>query len=238
MLARIVPCAALIAFAVTQFGCAPVMVDRAGRDVFNPVYRGFLDTAGRDAWQQPARVVETLALRPGLVVADIGAGTGYFTWRFAERVGPSGRVYATDVQEEMLADLRRLVEERHLRNVEVVPAGFDDPALPAGCCDLVFLANVYKEIDDRARYMRKVARALRPAGRLAIIGFAPDASGLGPPRNVRLPAAQVTEELARAGFAVTERHDFLPRQYFLVAAPGVTGTGRSSREAPPGSPRR
>ena len=197
-------------------GCAPVMIERAGHDIFNPVYRGFLDSTRRDAWQQPNRVIDSLSIRSGLVVADIGAGTGYFTWRFAERVGSAGLVYATDVHEVMIDDLQRLVEDRRLQNVEVVHADFDDSRLPVACCDLIFLANVYKEIDDRVRYMRKVARSLKPTGRIAIVGFSPEAFGLGPPRHVRLSALQVIEELTQAGFTLTERHEFLPRQYFLV----------------------
>ena len=197
------------------------MHDVEGRRVFNPLYRFFLDGRNRDAWQKPDEVIAALELAPGAVVADVGAGTGYFTERLSDAVGPSGRVYATDVQDAMLRALEERVAEARLANVEVVRAGFDDPALPAACCDLVFFANVYKEIDDRVAYLRRLAPALRPGGRIAIIEYRPGRGGLGPPEEARLPEAQVVEELATADFALVARYDFLPRQYFLVFAPRV-----------------
>lgn len=197
-------------------GCGPLLVERDGHRVFNPAYRRFLDASARDAWQQPERVLAVLGIAPGDVVADIGAGTGYFTWRLAERVGPSGHVFATDVQAVMLDELRSLVAERGLQNVTVVAAAFDDPSLPPACCDLVLLAAVYKEITERVAYMQRVARILRPAGRVAILGFRPDAPGPGPPREVRLSEAEVRAELEAAGFALAESHDFVDRQYLLV----------------------
>jgi ubiquinone/menaquinone biosynthesis C-methylase UbiE len=196
-----------------------------GRRVFNPFYRTFLDGADRDTWQKPDQVIAALRLEPGDVVADVGAGTGYFTERLARAVGAAGRVYATDVQDEMLDALERRVAEQSLANVAVVRAGFDDPALPAGCCDLVFLANVYKEIDDRVAWARRLQPALRPGGRVAIVEFRPDAAGIGPPEEVRLAETQVRAELAAAGFAAVERHDFLPRQYFVVFAPATAAAG-------------
>jgi ubiquinone/menaquinone biosynthesis C-methylase UbiE len=189
-----------------------------GRRVFNPAYRLFLDSPERDSWQKPDEVIAALHLAPGAGIADIGAGSGYFTVRFARAVGPSGRVFATDVQETMLRGLEERVRGEGLTGVRVVHAAFDDPTLPAGCCDVVFLANVYKEITDRVAYMRRVAPALRPGGRVAIVGYRPGTSGFGPPEEVRLPEEQVTAELRAAGFVLTERHDFLPRQYFLVFA--------------------
>jgi ubiquinone/menaquinone biosynthesis C-methylase UbiE len=192
------------------------MHDVQGHRVFNPLYRVFLDSTERDAWQKPDEVIRALGVAPGWSVADVGAGTGYFTMRLAAAVGAGGRVYATDVQDPMIRALEERVEREQLRNVTVVRAGFDDPSLPAGCCDLVLLASVYKEISERPAYMRRLAGALRDGGRVAIVDFRPDAEGPGPPREARLPEAQVVEELAEAGFALAERHDFLPRQYFLV----------------------
>jgi predicted methyltransferase len=202
-----------------------------GRRVFNPLFRVFLDGASRDAWQKPDDVVAALGLRPGAVVADVGAGTGYFTERLARVVGPTGRVYATDVQDAMLEALERRIAERELANVVLVRAGFDDPSLPPDCCDLIFFANVYKEIDGRVAYARRLRPALRPGGRVAIVEYRPDARGPGPPEEVRLPEAQVHAELAAAGFELVERHDFLPRQYFLVFALGADDTGRARTAA-------
>lgn len=206
----------VIASSIAALACGPVMIEREGHRVFNPAYRHFLDAPERESWQQPERVLSALSISEGFVVADIGAGTGYFTKRLAERVGSCGLVYATDVQEKMINELRSLVQKRDLENVVVIHAGFDDPQLPANCCDLVLFANVYKEIDDRVLYMQKVKRALKPNGRVVILGFRPDAPGRGPPRDARLSAHQVVRELSEAGFTLRESHEFLPRQYFLV----------------------
>jgi ubiquinone/menaquinone biosynthesis C-methylase UbiE len=211
--------------AALSAACPGTMHEVDGRRVFNPFYSAFLDAGERDVWQKPDQVIAALQLPPGAVVADVGAGTGYFTERFSRVVGPTGRVYATDVQDEMLEALERRVAERGLANVVIVRAGFDDPALPAGCCDLVFLANVYKEIERRVEWAQRLLPALRPGGRVAIVEYRPDAPGIGPPEDVRLPETQVRAELAEAGFAVVERHDFLPRQSFVVFAPADAAAG-------------
>ena len=182
-------------------------------------YRGFLIWPPRDIWQQPDEVVEALEIEPGQVVADIGAGNGYFVDRLSAEVGADGRVYATEVQEIMLRDLRARVEENGLSNVEVVHSAFDDPSLPEACCDLMFFANVYKEIQDRVAYMRRVRKTLRSGGRVVILGFRADIRGPGPPAEVRLHSERVVEELASAGFTLRDRHQFLSRQYFLVFEP-------------------
>jgi len=200
-------------------GCAFTMIETEGHRVFNPRFLWALESDHRDRWQQPERVLEALALPEAATVADIGAGGGYFTERFARQVGPAGRVYATDVQAPMLARLRERAAEPGWANVEVIAAAFDDPTLPEACCDLVFFSSVYKEIDGRVDYMRKLRRALRGGGRVAIIEFRPWTFGPGPPLRVRLPAEQVESELAEAGFRLVASHDFLPREYFLVFAP-------------------
>lgn len=208
----------LLLAALAWLACPGTMHEVEGRRVFNPLYRVFLDGRERDRWQKPDEVVGALGLAPGSTVADVGAGTGYFSERLARAVGDEGRVFATDVQDEMIRALEERVEREGLRNVSVLRAGFDDPSLPPACCDLVLLANVYKELSERPAYLRRLAPALRAGGRIAIIDFRPDAAGAGPPREARLPEDQVIAELGEAGFVLAERHDFLPRQYFLLFA--------------------
>lgn len=210
---------ASIALVPLFLGCPPSLVERDGHRVFNPLFLFYLDARSRDAWQKPEQVLDALGLAPDAVVADVGAGSGYFTERFARRLGKDGLVYATDVQEPMLERLRERVAEKRLANVVVVAARFDDPSLPESCCDLVFLSSVYKEIDGRIAYASKLSRLLRPGGRVAIIEFRPDAPGPGPPKEDRLPPQRVIEEMDAAGFALREEHVFLPRQYFLVFGP-------------------
>lgn len=196
--------------------CVSSMHQYQGHTVFNPLYLPYLESTSRDRWQMPEEILDTLGVSAGDHVADIGAGGGYFTERFSRRVGPDGRIYATDVQEVMVRKLQKRVTRRGLGNVTVVHAGFDDPGLPPASCDLIFLSSVYKEIDARVEYATRMRAALKPGGRVAILEYRPDASAPGPPRKRRLDASVVVAEMAAAGFALEQRHDFLPREYFLV----------------------
>jgi len=199
------------------------MTDYHGHKVFNPFYLFYLESPKRDQWQMPERVLAALRVSEGQVVADIGAGGGYFTEKFSRRVGTNGHVYATDVQDVMIRKLTKRVKRRGLGNVTVVRGDFDDPRLPAGVCDLAFFSSVYKEISDRATFLKRLHPVLKPAGRVAILEYRPDADAPGPPRAYRLPEAQVVAELEEAGYRLVERFDFLPREYFLVFAPEPAG---------------
>jgi predicted methyltransferase len=207
-----------IAVLIACAACSRTTIDYEGHEVFNPTFLPYLESDRRDTWQKPGEVIEALALAPDSVVADIGAGGGYFTERLANAVGEAGHVYATDVQDPMIEALQERVVERELANVTVVRADFDDPGLPTACCDLVFFSSVYKEIDARVAYMEKVAALLRPEGRVAILEFRPGVRGAGPPQQMRLSQEQLVEELDAAGFALVGSHDFLPREHFLIFA--------------------
>jgi len=198
--------------------CGPTMTDYHGHNVFNPFYLFYLESPKRDQWQMPEQVLDALEVSPGQVVADIGAGGGYFTEKFSRRVGTNGHVYATDVQPVMIRKLTQRVEQRALTNVTVIRGEFDDPRLPDGSCDLAFFSSVYKEISDRAVYLERLRRALKANGRVAILEYRPDADAPGPPKKYRLPEEQVVTELQAAGFRLVERFTFLPREYFLVFA--------------------
>ncbi len=216
---------AALALALYATACSPFMIEREGRLVYNPAWAWALEI-GREAWQKPQEVLSALALPEDAVVADIGAGGGYFTERLS-RALPSGHVFATDVQDSMIERLNDRVRDHELANVTVVRAGFDDPGLAEGCCDLVFLSSVYKEIEGRVAYMRRVRPLLRPGGRVAILEFRPGVPGAGPPQAVRLAPEAIVAELGEAGFVLLESHDFLPRESFLVFADGATQTGCS-----------
>lgn len=173
------------------------------------------DDPQRDAWQKPHEVIQALALKPDAIVADIGAGTGYFAMRLAHMT-PKGRVYAVDTEPGMVKHLAERAKRDGLANVTAVAGTATDPRLPEKA-DLVLLVDVYHHIDDRERYFSKLAGALKPGGRLAIIDFRMD-SPHGPPRAARIEAAQVKAELARAGYKPVQEHAFLPNQYFIVFA--------------------
>lgn len=190
----------------------------------------------RDAWQRPDEVVDALPI-PGkdAVIADIGAGSGYFTRRLAERV-PDGRVYAVDVE----ARFERYLEEQRevwgLPNIVPHLAHYEDPMLPEGSIDLVFTANTYSYIPDRTAYFRRVRSALKPNGRLAVVDFRPDATpptGAAPPRRQRVDEATVVRELEAAGFRLERKESFLPYQYFLVFR---RADAPAAASAPPSGP--
>lgn len=176
----------------------------------------------RDAWQLPARVVRSLSIpSKGAVIADIGAGSGYFTRRLAAEV-PGGRVYAVDVDgefEDYLLDNR---EAWGTPNIEPHLAMYDDPLLPSTELDLVFAANTYAFIRNRVAYFSKVRAALRPDGRLALIDFRPDSTPPGtiaPAPEHRIPRDRALSELAEAGFVLEREETYLPHQWFLILAP-------------------
>lgn len=171
------------------------------------------DDPKRDAWQKPDQVLQALTLPPDAVVADLGAGTGYFAVRLAKLL-PSGRVYAVDIEPDMVRHLAERAKRENLANLVAVQGTPDDPGLPAKV-DLVLLVDVYHHVDERERYFRRVGDHLRPGARIAVIDFRPD-SPVGPPRSARVAAERVKDELKRAGYAFVQAHDFLPNQYFLV----------------------
>ena len=176
------------------------------------------DDPRRDAWQKPHEVIGALALAPDAVVADIGAGTGYFSVRLANML-PRGRVYAVDIEPDMVRYLAERAKREKRVNMVAVAGEPGDPKLPAGV-DLVLMVDVHHHIDDRVRYFRALRDSLKPGARVAIIDFRPDAP-MGPPRSARLPAEAVIDELKQAGYRLTQEHGFLPNQYFLVFEPVV-----------------
>ena len=176
------------------------------------------DDPQRDAWQKPHEVIQALALKPDAIVADLGAGTGYFAARLA-RMLPKATVYAVDVEPEMVKYLGERAKREGLANLEPVAATPGDARLPEKA-DLILLVDVYHHVEDRGRYFRKLAAALKPGGRLAVIDFKLD-SPQGPPRRSRVAPEQVKTELAKAGYALEVEHRFLPYQYFLVFQPNA-----------------
>ena len=196
--------------------CVSTMTNYHGHKVFNPLYLFYLESSKRDQWQMPEQVLNALQLSEGSVVADIGAGGGYFTEKLSRSVSASGHIYATDVQDVMIRKLEKRVQKHGLENVSVIRGEFHDPKLPARKCDWLFFSSVYKEIDERVAYMKTARQALKNKGRVAIIEYRMDAKEPGPPRKYRLSEQQVIAEMEAGGFRLVERFDFLPREYFLV----------------------
>lgn len=174
------------------------------------------DDPKRDAWQKPHEVIGALAPKPDAIIADIGAGTGYFAVRFAHMVS-KGRVYGVDTEPDMVKYLAERAKREGLANLTAVQASPGDPNLPEKA-DLVVLVDVYHHVDGRERYFRKLRASLRPGARVAIIDFRLD-SPEGPPKAARIAPERVKAELGRAGYGLEREHAFLPNQYFLVFRP-------------------
>ncbi len=171
------------------------------------------DDPARDAWQMPNRVIEALELKPGQIVADIGAGTGYFAVRLAQSEA-APKVYAVDIEPEMVTYLRERAAREGLNNLIAVRGGADQPNLPEAV-DLVLIVDTYHHIGNREAYFRKVAKQLKPGGRVAIIDFKAD-SPQGPPAEFRFPPEKFQSEMSAAGYKLVAQYDFLPRQLFLI----------------------
>lgn len=182
-------------------------------------YIAMLERESRDAMQHPDEIMTKLAVKPGDVVADIGAGSGYFTVRLAAAVGEKGQVIATDIRQEMLDYIGDRLEDGAIENVDLLKVEPDDPGLPAGELDTVLMVDVMHYVKDRAGYAKKLRPALAPGGRVVVIDFRydPDAEReFAPHPKQQVPRATLDEEMVEAGFKVAASFDFLPEQYFVV----------------------
>jgi ubiquinone/menaquinone biosynthesis C-methylase UbiE len=176
-------------------------------------YAKSFDDPARDAWQLPDRVIDALGIGRGQIVADIGAGTGYFTVRLA-RAPAAPKVYAVDIEKSMVEYVRQRAAKEGLKNVTAVQASADHANLPEPV-DLVLVVDTYHHIPNRPAYFRTLRASMKPSARLAIIDFRKGAPS-GPPEEFRFTPDQITAELKQGGFALQAQHDFLPRQMFLV----------------------
>ncbi|HTT62401.1 MAG TPA: class I SAM-dependent methyltransferase [Bryobacteraceae bacterium] len=172
-------------------------------------YARVLEDPQRDAWQKPHEVVMALDLKPTETIADIGAGSGYFTRRFARH---AAKVYAVDIDAKLL----EIAMKDAPKNVEAVLAAPDDPRLPAASVDTIFFCDVLHHIEHRAAYYPKLAKALKPGGRIVVIEFYKKPLPLGPPESMKIAEPEMIAEMKAAGFRETKRFEFLPYQYFIV----------------------
>lgn len=185
-------------------------------------YLDRLDRPERDRDQKPSEVIEALGVKPGMSVADLGAGSGYFTRRFVEAVTDTGKVYAIDVEPEALKYVEEsLVHMHRPYQAEFILARPDNPKIPFESVDLIFVCNTYHHLEDRPVYFRNSKSALRPGGRIAIVDFYhDDRSGeLGFPKRHLVPRDRVVQEMTEAGYTLLREHGFLPKQYFLEFIP-------------------
>ena len=176
----------------------------------------------RATWQLTSRVIDSLGLQPGHVVADIGAGDGYFVPSLATAVGPTGRVFAVEVEDHLVRRLERQAQVEDLANVEVILGELDDPRLPARGVDLVFLCNTYHHIERRTDYFAALRADLKPGGRVAVIDMRSDLQGVArlfAQRDHWMERQTLLDEMDLAGYRHVRSYDYLPVQIFEVFTP-------------------
>jgi ubiquinone/menaquinone biosynthesis C-methylase UbiE len=184
--------------------------------LFPPEALGMLEGPDRDAWQRPDQIMDTLQIGEGSVVADLGAGGGWFTVRLSRQVGPNGRVYAEDIQPQMIQAIDRRVTREGRTNVTTVRGTADDPKLPAATMDVVLIVDAYHEIERPVTLLKNVRPSLKSGGVVAIINFKKDGGGPGPGVDERVDPEKVIADARAAGFELRRRDDFLRYQYMLT----------------------
>lgn len=185
--------------------------------LFDPKDLGLLEGPDRDAWQRPDQIMDALRIADGSVVADLGAGGGWFTVRLARRVGPNGRVYAEDVQPQMIESIERRVKREGLEGRVIMRLGTAlDPGLPRGALDAVLIVETYHEMEQPLVLLRNLAQSLKPEGRMGIVEFTSEGGGPGPPMNERVDPQRVMDDAEQAGLRLIAHERFLRYQYLLV----------------------
>jgi len=179
-------------------------------------YISFLDEPGREEWQKPGKVIEVLRIKQGDSIADIGAGSGYFTIPFAKTVGEEGSVYAVDIEQGMLDHIKQQADSEKLSNIPLIKVDADSSGLKEKSVDLVFICDTYHHIENRKVYFQKLKGAMKKNGRLAIVDFQKKEMSFGPPLWMKIKREDVINEIEDAGFKLEEEYYFLPYQYFLV----------------------
>jgi predicted methyltransferase len=215
----------VIAVSVAIVICAGVLLDAQRRHpvsgrVFAPVMgvggAGWLERPERESEEAPSKALDALELKPGMVVADIGAGSGYYASRMAKRVGPTGRVYATDIQPGMIELLNRRITSEGLTNVTTVLGGMDDPKLPPNAIDLAIMVDVYHELQEPQIFLQRLKQAFKPGGRLVLLEFRKEDPQIPILEVHKMSVAEVKQETEAEGFVLDKVIETLPWQHIIV----------------------
>jgi ubiquinone/menaquinone biosynthesis C-methylase UbiE len=177
------------------------------------------DDPSRAGWQKPDKVPALLGLKPGMTVADIGAGTGYFERYFSQAVGSDGKVYAQDIEPNMVAHIRERALGEKTPNVIPLLGAPDDPKLPDASVDVVFICDTWHHINDRLEYLGRLGKALKPGGIVAVVDFHKRDLPVGPSVEHKMSREEVVAEFEEAAWTLARESDLLPYQYVLIFAP-------------------
>jgi ubiquinone/menaquinone biosynthesis C-methylase UbiE len=176
----------------------------------------WLDRSERDLEEDPDRAVDVLKLPKGATVADIGAGSGYMTEKLSKKVGPMGKVYATDIQQGMIDLLTKRMSKRKLTNVTPILGTQDDPRLPVESIDLVLMVDVYHELSQPQLMLRHIKASLKPGGRLALVEYRKEDPNVPIKPEHKMSVAEAKLEVEAEGFKLTTTNEDLPRQHVLI----------------------
>ncbi len=176
----------------------------------------WLERAERESEERPALAVQWLRIQPGQAVADIGAGSGYYTELLSKAVGPAGKVFATDIQPEMIRLLDERIRRRHLPNVQTILCTETDPRLPPESIDLALLVDVYHEFARPQQMLRGIRQALKPGGRLVLIEFRKEDPAVPIREEHKMSVAEARAEVEPEGFAFDRVLNGLPWQHILI----------------------
>src|SRR4051812_30224908 len=176
----------------------------------------WLDRSERDQEEDPDRAIDVLKLQKGAAVADIGAGSGYMTEKLSKKVGPMGKVYATDIQQGMIDLLNKRIARRKLANVTPILSAQDDPRLPLEAVDLVIMVDVYHELSQPQLMLRHIKAALRPGGRLVLVEYRKEDPNIPIRPEHKMSVAEAKLEVEAEGFKLTTTNEDLPRQHILI----------------------
>ena len=179
-------------------------------------YISMLENPQRDSEQRPEEVLKTLGIKQGETIADIGAGSGYFAFRFARQVGDSGRVYAVDINSDMILFMNRKIRDLKLRNVSTVLSAPDDPLLVDDSVNRFFICNTWHHVQNRPNYLTLMKKILKPGGQIIVLDYHKKELPVGPPPEMKMAREDVIKEMESGGFKLAQEHTFLPYQYFLV----------------------
>jgi ubiquinone/menaquinone biosynthesis C-methylase UbiE len=213
--ATVVTLVAVQAVAIAQRAVHPI-TGRPIAQVMSHLGASWLDRPEREGEEAPSKAVALLALKPGAVVADVGAGSGYISEKLSRAVGPTGRVYAVDIQPEMIALIDARVKKEGLTNVTSVLGEADDPKLPDGAVDLELMVDVYHELQHPQVVLRHLRRALRPNGRLVLLEYRKEDPTVPIREEHKMSVADAKAELEAEGFQLSDVNEALPRQHLLI----------------------
>ena len=185
------------------------------KGLFAPLDLGLLEASDRDQWQKPEQIMDALLIAEGSIVADLGAGGGWFTIKLARRVGPHGLVYAEDIQPQMIEVITRRVQRENLQNVRPVLGTAKDPRLFPNI-DAVLIVDAYHEMEDPVTLLQNVARSLKPQGLIGVADFNPGGGGPGPAREERVDPQAVVKAAEAAGLQLVKRDPVPPFMFLLV----------------------